>query len=201
MSTSASCRFWMMAVGIAAVAAGTARTSSAQGARAVARGAGAVAAGSPAAAPESARLEPARGILHQLVGTWRFEIWFAGNFGGAPDVSGARVVTPLFDDLRLQWNEQLDSSRVRAQGIIGFDPGTGAFFASAVYSAGTAPEFLVGALDSAEPLVTFSPIGVSPDASPAERAMRSFSLTMLDQDHFRLAALDHSWRAVFTRQR
>lgn len=201
MSTSASCRFWMMAVGIAAVAAGAARTSSAQGARAVARGAGAAATGSPgAAAPESARLEPARGILHQLVGTWRFDIWFAGNFGGAPDVSGARVMTPLFDDLRVQWSERLDHSEIQGQGIIGFDPGSGRFFSTAVYSAGSAPEFLTGTLDGAEPLVTFTPIATSPDSTAGEPAMHSFNLTMLDHDHFRVAALDHGWRGVFTRQ-
>lgn len=186
----------MLTTGIVAVAAGAARPSFAQGARAVAHGAGPTG----AVSPQSARLEPARGIVHELVGTWRFDIWFAGNFGGTPDATGTRTVTPLFDDLRLQWTERLDHSAVEGQGIIGFDPASGRFFSSAVYSAGSTPDFLTGTLDGAEPLVTFSPIGMSPDSSSAERAMHSFSLTMLDHDHFRVAALDHGWRAVFTRQ-
>jgi len=60
----------------------------------------------PVAHPTS-HLEPARGMLGDLAGTWRFEIWFAGNFGGAPDVSGIRVLKALFDDLRLEWTEVL----------------------------------------------------------------------------------------------
>ena len=144
------------------------------------------------ASPESSRLEPARAVLHTLVGTWRFEIWFAGNFGVAPDASGTRRVTTLFDDLRLQWTEELDHSPIQTQGLIGFDPKSGRFFSSSVSSAGPAPEFMTGILDSAEPLITFRQI--------ADSADQSFSLTLLDGDHFRAAALDRSWRAVFTRQ-
>jgi hypothetical protein len=102
-------------------------------------------------------------------------------------------VTTLFDDLRVQWTEALDHSRIETRGIIGFDPGSGRFFSSSVSSAGPAPEFMMGTLDSAEPLITFR--------SVADSAGQAFALTMLDDDHFRSAALDHSWRAVFTRQR
>lgn len=186
----------MLAAGIVAVAAGPARTASAQGARTIVHEP--TAAG--AASPEATRLGPARGIVHELVGTWRFDIWFAGNFSGTPDATGTRTMTQLFDDLRLQWSERLDDSDIQGQGIIGFDPGSGRFFSTAVYSAGSAPELLTGTLDGTEPLITFSPIGMSPDSSSAERAMHSFVLTMLDHDHFRVAALDHGWRAVFTRQ-
>jgi hypothetical protein len=101
-------------------------------------------------------------------------------------------VTTLFDDLRVQWTEALDRSQIETRGIIGFDPGSGRFFSSSVSSADPAPEFMTGILDTAEPLLTFRPI--------ADSAGQSFALTMLDADHFRSAALDHSWRAVFTRQ-
>src|SRR5256886_15128752 len=74
----------------------------------------------PSASAEPSHLEPARGILRTLVGTWRFEIWFAGNYGGAPDASGTRVVKALFDDLRLEWSEQLDHSTIAGQGVLGF---------------------------------------------------------------------------------
>src|SRR2546430_14074289 len=111
-------------------------------------------------------LEPARGILRTLVGTWRFEIWFAGNYGGASDASGTRVVKALFDDLRLEWTEQLDHSTIAGQGVLGFDPGSDRFFSSAVYSAGAAPEFMTGTLDAAEPLVTFNSILTAPAAGP-----------------------------------
>jgi hypothetical protein len=127
-----------------------------------------------------------------LVGAWRFEVWFAGNFSGVPDASGTRLVTTLFDDLRLQWIEELDHSPIQARGIIGFDLKSGRFFSSAVSSAGPAPEFMAGTLDSAEPLVTFRPLADSTD--------QAFAIALLDADHFRSAALDHSWRAVFTRQ-
>src|SRR2546426_8165474 len=43
----------------------------------------------------SSHLQPARGILGDLVGTWQFQIWFAGNFSGTPDVSGIRVMKAL----------------------------------------------------------------------------------------------------------
>lgn len=195
MRIEASRRLGIIAAGVVAITIASGRTLPAQGGHKVAP-----LVGPAVTAPEGARLEPARGILHTLVGTWRFEVWFAGNFGGTPDAAGTRVVAPLFDDLRLQWTEQLDRSQVRGQGIIGFDPGSGRFFGSAVYSAGSAPDFLIGVLDGAEPLVTFNPVAISPEVSPAELATRSFSLTMLDGDHFRLAALDHGWRAVFTRQ-
>ncbi|HVH67708.1 MAG TPA: hypothetical protein VM716_07570 [Gemmatimonadales bacterium] len=175
-------------ISLAVISAAFAPALLAQGGRTLARPVGAT----TAASPESSRLEAARGIVHTLVGTWRFEIWFAGNFGAAPDVTGTRVVTTLYDDLRVQWTEALDHSQIETRGIIGFDPGSGRFFWSSVSSAAAAPEFMIGTLDPAEPLVTFRPITDSAD--------RSFAVTMLDDDHFRSAALDHSWRAVFTRQ-
>src|SRR5436309_8908016 len=75
-----------------------------------------------AAAPagESA-LQPARSVLHQLVGRWRLAIWFAGNFDGPPDATGTRVAATLYDDLRLEWTETHDDSS-HSQGVLGFDP-------------------------------------------------------------------------------
>ena len=152
------------------------------------------------ASAEPSHLEPARGILRTLVGTWRFEIWFAGNYGGAPDASGTRVVKALFDDLRLEWTEQLDHSTIAGQGVLGFDPGTDRFFSSAVYSAGAAPEFLTGTLDAAEPLVTFSSMLPAPTAGPGQPVGPASIMTMLDQNHFAWTARDRAWRAMFTRQ-
>jgi hypothetical protein len=154
-----------------------------------------VAPSSETPAAESA-LEPARSMLRHLVGRWRVEIRFAGNFDGPPDASGTRVVVALYDDLRLQWTEQLDSSRARSQGVLGFDPRTGRFYSSTVDSAGSGAEFLTGTLSPQEPLVTFIPIA----PSPTRRAMESFSWTMVDEDHFTWAPLDRGWRAVFTRE-
>jgi hypothetical protein len=189
MGIGAYCRAGYVGISLVIIVATTGPALLAQGGRALARPASAAIAPSP----ESSRLEPARAIVQRLVGTWRFELWFAGNFGSAPDATGTRVVTTLFDDLRVQWTEALDHSQIETRGIIGFDPGSGRFFSSAVSSAGPAPEFMMGTLDSAEPLVTFRPV--------ADSAGQSFALTLLDDDHFRSAALDHSWRAVFTRQR
>jgi uncharacterized protein DUF1579 len=177
-----------IAIGLVVFAVAPERVALAQGGRALTRPVAAVA-GVP---PVASRLEPAHAILGTLVGTWRFEIWFAGNFAGAPDASGTRVVTTLFDDLRLQWTEQLDHSAIQARGLLGFDPGSGRFFSSTVSSAGPTPEFMTGTLDDAEPLLTFRPL--------ADSTAVSFAMTMLDDNHFRVAALDHSWRAVFTRQ-
>ena len=154
----------------------------------------------PAAAPPRTHLEPARTILRSLVGTWRFEIRFAGNFDGAPDVSGTRIVRALFDDLRLEWTEALDDSQIRGQGVIGFDSRSDRFFSTSAYSAGSALEFMAGVLDDAEPHIAFSPISLSEDASPAQQRIQSSELTLLDQDHFIWVALDRGWRAVFTRQ-
>lgn len=138
----------------------------------------------PAVAVE-ALVEPARSVLRNLVGRWRVEVRFAGNFDGAPDASGTRVVAPLFDDLRLQWTEELDSLRVKSQGMIGFDSRTGQFYSTAVDSAGTGVQMLSGTLDMSEPLITFG---------------GAFVLRMVDQDHFIWSPLDRGWRAVMTRQ-
>ena len=141
----------------------------------------------------AARVEPARSVLRNLVGRWHVEIRFAGNFDGAPDASGTRVVAAMFDDLRLQWTEALDSSRVKSQGMIGFDSRTGQFYSTAVDSAGTGAELLTGTLDVAEPLIIFGPAAASPGAA--------FVLRMIDQDHFTWSPLDRGWRAVLTRER
>jgi len=149
-----------------------------------------------AAAARAALIEPARSMLRHLVGRWRVEIRFAGNFDGPPDASGTRVVVPLFDDLRLQWTEELDSSRTRSQGLLGFDPRSGRFYSSMVDSAGSGAEFLSGTLSTLEPLVTFMPITPASD----QKATQSFAWTMVDQDHFTWAPLDRGWRAVLTRE-
>src|SRR5205085_8687629 len=85
-----------------AITATAAQTLGAQGAR---RGVRAVASAA-SVQPERSGVSPARSLLHGLVGTWRFEIWFAGNLDGAPDASGTRVMRVLFDDLRVEWTEQ-----------------------------------------------------------------------------------------------
>jgi len=146
-----------------------------------------------AAAAAQPSVEPARSILRHLVGRWRVEVRFAGNFDGAPDASGTRVVQTMFDDLRLQWTEDVDSSQVRSQGSIGFDARTGRFYSTAVYSSGSGAELLTGTLDRAEPLITFSPAAPAPGTS-------SYTLRMVDPDHFIWSPLDRSWRALLTRQ-
>jgi len=136
----------------------------------------------------AARVEPARSVLRNLVGRWHVEVRFAGNFDGAPDASGTRVVAALFDDLRVQWTEALDSSRVKSQGMIGFDSRTGGFYSTAVDSTGTGAELLTGTLDMAEPLILFTSPG------------GAFVLRMVDRDHFTWSPLDRGWRAVLTRE-
>src|SRR6266581_3026006 len=169
------------AIGVLAVAAATPRRLAAQGGERLNR------ATDPAAAVslEPAHLDPARGMLRSLVGTWRFEMWFAGNFDDAPDASGTRVVKTLFDDLRLQWTEQLDHSTIQGQGVLGFDPGNDRFFSSAVYNGGSAPEFMTGTLDAGEPLVTFSPVATAAGTSPGQKLVQSSVLSVLDQNHSR----------------
>lgn len=154
----------------------------------------------PATPLARSRVVPAKNILRGLVGTWRFEMRFAGNLDGPPDASGTRVVTVLFDDLRLEWTETLDDSPMQGRGVIGFDARSERFFSTSVYSAGSGPEFLTGILDDGEPLITFSPVPIAPGATPDQTRMRSSTLSILDGDHFTWAALDRGWRAVFTRQ-
>jgi hypothetical protein len=127
------------------------------------------------------------------MGTWRFEVRFAGNFTGAPDASGTRVFAVLYDDLRLEWTESLDSSTIGARGIVGFDPRTGEFYSTTINSSGPGIELLAGSMDLSEPLVLFTPSSRSKDAS--------YTLRVIDADHFMWAPLDRGWRAVFTRER
>src|SRR2546429_4472826 len=119
---------------------------------------------SATAVKPTSHLQPARGVLGDLVGTWRFEIWFAGNCSGTADVSGIRVVKALFDDLRLEWTEVLDHSQVQGQGLVGFDSSSDRFFSTAVYNVGSAPELMTGILDDGQPSITFSAIAISPAA-------------------------------------
>lgn len=173
----------------------------AQGGRALGRAQETAASSAPSA--EDRHLAPARSVLRTLMGTWRFEVRFAGNFDGPPDGSGTRSVQPLFDTLRLAWTETLDHSQLQGQGVIGFDPTSGRFFSSAIYSTDGAPEFMAGTLDDAEPLVTFRALALKPDsgaAAPRASRARSFTLSMFDENHFTIAALDRAWRAIYTRQ-
>jgi hypothetical protein len=151
-----------------------------------------------AAAPDeratsAVAVELASGLLKTLMGTWRFEVRFAGNFTGAPDASGRRVFAALFDDQRLEWTETLDSSAIAARGIVGFDPRSGEFYSTAVNSSGPGIELLGGSMDLSEPLVLFTPQSRSTEAS--------YTLRVIDADHFMWAPLDRGWRAVFTRER
>src|SRR5947209_7008342 len=144
----------------------------------------------------SSHLQPARGILGDLVGTWQFQIWFAGNFSGTPDVSGIRVMKALFDDLRLEWTEVLDHSQVQGQGLVGFDPSSDRFFSTSVYNVGSAPELLTGIPDDAQPSITFYAISIAPGAGEPPPPPMS-TLAMVDHDHFRRAArLDALERAA-----
>ncbi|HKW40976.1 MAG TPA: DUF1579 family protein [Gemmatimonadales bacterium] len=188
MSKAGNRRAGYLGISVVVLAAATGPALVAQGGPKVARPAGSV----TTASGESSRLERARAVLGTLVGTWRFEIWFAGNFTNTPDAAGMRHVTTLFDDLRLEWTENLDHSPIETRGLIAFDPKSGRFFSSSVSSAGPAPVFMLGTVDNTEPLVIFRPLADSTD--------QSFAVTMLDADHFRTAALDRSWRALFTRQ-
>jgi hypothetical protein len=147
----------------------------------------------------TSHLQPARGMLGDLAGTWRFEIWFAGNFSGTPDVSGLRVLKALFDDLRLEWTEVLDHSQVQGQGLVGFDPSSDRFFSTSVYNVGSAPELLTGILDDAQPSITFYALSISPGAGDSPPPPSS-TLAVLDHDHFTWTAQDRGWRAVFTRR-
>jgi len=122
-------------------------------------------------------------MLGELVGTWRFEIWFAGIFSRTPDVSGIRVLKALFDDLRLEWTEVLDHSQVRGQGLVGFDPASDRFFSTSVYNVGSAPELLTGILDDAQPSITFYALAITPSAGEPPPAPAS-TLALLDHDHF-----------------
>src|SRR5256885_5734228 len=56
-------------------------------------------AGAPAARPTS-HLQPARGMLVDLVGTWRLEVLLAGDLSGKPRGFGLCVVETLVRDLR-----------------------------------------------------------------------------------------------------
>ncbi|HEY3222094.1 MAG TPA: DUF1579 family protein [Gemmatimonadales bacterium] len=147
----------------------------------------------PAAQPA---LEPARSILRHLVGRWRVEIRFAGNFDGAPDASATRIVDTLFDDLRLQWTEVENDTHLSSQGVLGFDTRTGRFYSTAMHSGGAGAEFLTGTMNLLEPVVTFAPM--APTAG--QQASESFKWTMVDPDHFIWAPLDRGWRAVLTRE-
>ncbi len=151
-------------------------------------------------APPASQVEPARGMLADLVGTWRFEIWFAGNFSGTPDVSGIRVAKALFDDLRLEWTEVLDHSQLQGQGFVGFDPASDRFFSTSVYNVGSAPELLTGVPDDAQPSITFYALSIVPGAGEPPSPPAS-TLAVVDHDHFTWVAQDRAWRAVFTRQR
>jgi hypothetical protein len=145
------------------------------------------------------RVESARSVLRQLVGAWRFEIRFVGNIDGPPDASGTRTLTPLFDGLSIEWTETLDDSPIQGRGLIAFDPRSGQFTSTAVYSAGAGAELLVGILEPGEPLITFRPIATIAGAGVNAAQPQASALSLLDADHFVWAALDRNWRALFTR--
>lgn len=192
MTSAARCNGgWLFGALLAGVTLIT-QTAPAQGGQQI----GALTAVTGAASGTRSHLEPARRLLGTLVGTWRFELWLAGNYDGPPDAAGMRVVRELFDDLRLEWSEELDDSGLRGQGVLGFDPKSNRFFSNAVYSAGYAPEILSGRLDDAGPLITFSTLADAPGASAGEPTS---ALTIVDRDHLMWTAIDRGWRTVYTR--
>jgi len=125
-----------------------------------------------APAAVTSHVGPARSVLGSLVGTWRFEIWFAGNFAGAPD------------------------SRIQGRGMVGFDLSSDRFFSASISSVASAPELLTGSLDDDQPTITFDAIGASPGVQPAGTS----TLAVVDHDHFVWIAQDGAWRGVFTRR-
>lgn len=155
---------------------------------------------SPTEPGERSRLEPARRILHMLVGRWRFDIRLAGNYDGPPDASGTRSVVHLFDDLRVAWAEAFDHSSLRGQGVLGFDPAANRFFSTGIYTSGATPELLTGTLDDASPSISFRAISGTPGLTVGQARVLSSVLSIVDHDHFTWAALDRGWHAVFTRQ-
>src|SRR2546428_8083976 len=60
---------------------------------------------------EQPSLQPARSLLRQLVGRWRFATWFAGNFDGPPDATGRRVAPAPYDGLPPEWTQTPDHPR------------------------------------------------------------------------------------------
>jgi len=195
MKMRAHRRWGYLAAGVYGIAAAAAPGLVAQGGVKAERGL----AVAPRVPLERSCLEPARRILHTLVGTWRFEIWFAGNFDGPPDAAGTRVVSALYDGLHVEWTEELDHSSKRGQGIIGFDARSGRFVSTSVYNAGSGAELMTGIMEQAEPLITFTPIALAPSAPSGQQLTQSSALSILDPNHFTWAALDRGWRAVFTR--
>src|SRR6185437_9083052 len=111
--------------------------------------------------------------------------------------SAALQAGALYDDFRLEWTETHDDSS-HSQGVLGFDPRVGRFYSSAVYSDGSGVQLLSGTPSSAEPLITFRPL--TPAAQADQPLMESFTLTVIDPDHFTWVPLDRGWRAVFTRE-
>src|SRR5205809_7903392 len=103
-------------------------------------------------------LQLAGDLLKTLAGTWRFEVRFAGNFTGAPDGSGTRVFAALFDSLRLQWRETVDSSSARAQGIMGLDPNNGRVYSTPVDNSGPGVHLATAPVDIAHPLHPVHPL-------------------------------------------
>src|SRR6058998_2817907 len=96
-----------------------------------------------------------------------------------PISSGTRVVRALFDDLRVEWTEQLDHTAVQGQGMIGFDERSGRFYSTSLSNAGSGAEFMTGVPDPNEPRITFSPMSLLLDAGGGQQ---SAALSMLDQN-------------------
>jgi Protein of unknown function (DUF1579) len=155
---------------------------------------------SAAAAPLGTGSAFARRFLRRLVGRWRFEIWFAGNLDGPPDASGTRQIKSLYDELRVEWTETLDHSPLAARGTLGFDPASGRFFTASAYSGSPTPDFMTGTPDEAAPQIALRPLALSPDPGAPPSPAAGLTLSVLDDDHFTVTAMNRSWRAVFTRQ-
>src|SRR5438477_9786406 len=75
MRVGARLRAGYVAAGVLAIGAGAAQAVAAQDGGRVARWVG----HAPLASPAVSQVGPARGILRTLVGSWRFEIRFAGD--------------------------------------------------------------------------------------------------------------------------
>ena len=140
--------------------------------------------------------DKAAGFLTRLAGTWRFEMYAAGQRG--PVASGQREMRLMGDSTKLAWTETFDSRSDTGVGILGHNAATDAWYVLGAYTHEPNPVVLIGRADHSAHTVTF-------DAAPSDVGLARLGtfvaseLRLIDVNHFEWVSTDGRWRTVFTR--
>ncbi len=136
----------------------------------------------------------ARALLETLPGEWEFTLGRR---------AGVRRIRPLYDGLAVTWSEEFSGTKIRGDGIWGYDPKRDIFFSMGVHNLPGEYGIATGKLDAVADRIVFVPEAPRPD----DKLSRSI-FQLHHRDRFTYTALipdgsgwKEAWTAHFVRRK